>query len=313
MLRKGPMVFLLAAVVLAGIAAWGANQWIRTQADRAAASRVSTSPVVVAAGELEPGQALEGKDLGVVNWPSGSLPAGHFSKTSQLSGRVLKTAVTKGEVMLPAKLAQEGLAGGLSAVVPDGFRAMTVRVDEVVGVGGFVQPGDRVDVLVTMSRAPFTNDPVARLVLQDLPVLTVGEKFQEEGDGGRTKRRKVTVVTLQVKPDQGERLALVSSEAKIILALRNQGDHEDHGGEGVRFSALAPTPATPPPLKAVAANNAGPRVEVIKVAKRRLLSLTPGEDDDPRDGEGEAQRAAPAAAPSPPRMPFGPAPTLPGR
>jgi pilus assembly protein CpaB len=313
MLRKGPIIFLLAAVVLAGIAAWGANQWIRIQADRAAASRVSTAPVVVAAGELEPGQALEGKDLAVINWPSGSLPAGHFAKPAQITGRVVKVGVTKGEVMLPAKLAQEGLAGGLSAVVPDGYRAMTVRVDEVVGVGGFVQPGDRVDVLVTMSRAPFTNDPVARLILQDLPVLTVGEKFHEEAEGSRTKRRKVTVVTLQVKPDQGERLALVSSEAKIILALRNQGDHEDHSGDGVRFSALAPSPPPPPPAKPAVEKNAGPRVEVIKVASRRLLSLVPGEDEEPPKRDGAPRPPAPEMDFPTPRAPAGNVPAPPGR
>jgi pilus assembly protein CpaB len=312
MLRKGPLIFLLAALVLAVFAAWGANQWIRTQADRAAASRVSTAPVVVAAGELEPGKALEGKDLAVVSWPSGNLPAGHFSKPAQVTGRVMRVAMTKGEVMLPAKLAQEGLAGGLSAVVPPGFRAMTVRVDEVVGVGGFVQPGDRVDVLVTMSKSPFSGDPLSRLILQNLPVLTVGEKL-EEGDGGKAKRHKVTVVTLQVNPEEGERLALVSAEAKIILALRSQSDRDDHQGDGVRFSALGPPPAPPPSAKLTAGKDAGPRVEVIKVAKRRLMSLTPGEDDDPREGQTDARQASPAAEVSPPRMPNGPAPAPPGR
>jgi pilus assembly protein CpaB len=250
----------------------------------------------------------------VVNWPSGNQPAGHFARPAQLSGRVLRVAMTKGEVLLPAKLAQEGLAGGLSAVVPAGYRAMTVRVDEVVGVGGFVQPGDRVDVLVTISKAPFNQDPVSRLVLQNLPVLTVGEKL-EDGEGGKAKRHKVTVVTLQVNPEEGERLALISAEAKIVLALRSQGDQQDHQGGGVRFSALAPSPAAAPPVAAAAAAAAprGPQVEMIRVARRQMLSLVPGAGGNSEEEKPEASASAPPSPPAPPQMPIGPAPLRPGR
>ncbi len=312
MLRKGPLIFLLAALMLALAATWAANQWIRSQAEKAAAKKVITAPVVVAAGDLDPGKSLELKDLAVLNWPGANLPAGHFAKPEQIKGRVVRTALNKGEVILPSKLAQEGLAGGLSAVVPEGYRAMTVHVDEVVGVGGFVQPGDRVDVLVTMARGPFNQDPVSRLVLQDLPVLTVGEKFQEEGEGSKAKRRKVTVVTLQVKPQEGERLALISAEAKIILALRNQGDHEDHNGEGVRFSTLAPAPPTPP-AKHVSTEEVGPRVEVIRVAKRRLASMNPDENDDAKETKAKPPEPAQPSAPPLPKMPTGPAPITHGR
>jgi pilus assembly protein CpaB len=121
MLRKGPIVFLTAAVLLAGLAAWGAHRWITTQAEQAAAKRVVTAPVVVASQDLEPGQKLEAKHLLVLNWPAGSLPAGHFARAAQVQGRVLKSSVVKGELMVAGKLAQEGLAGGLSAVVPRAF------------------------------------------------------------------------------------------------------------------------------------------------------------------------------------------------
>lgn len=272
MLRKGPIIFLVAAVILAGLAAFGAHRWITTQAELAAAKRVVTAPVVVASQDLEPGQKLEARHLLLLNWPAGNLPPGHFSRVNQVEGRVLKTNVVKGELMVAGKLAQEGLAGGLSAVVPQGFRAITVRVDEVVGVAGFVQPGDRVDVLAMVAKGGgFSQDPAARMVLQDVNVLTVGERFQEETEGGKIKRRKVTVVTLQVTPEQGERLGLVSSEARILLALRNQGDREDVPTPGVHLTSVMPAPATPappPPPPKPSVVDAGPKVEIIKVATR---------------------------------------------
>lgn len=313
MLRKGPIIFLLAAVVLAGFAAWGANQWIRAQADRAAASRVSTSPVVVAAGELEPGQPLEGKDLGVVNWPNANLPAGHFSKTAQVAGRVLKVAMTKGEVVLPAKLAQEGLAGGLSAVVPDGFRAMTVRVDEVIGVGGFVQAGDKVDVLATLDRGPFSQNPATQVVLRAIPVLTVGERLQEEGEGSKAKRRKVTVVTLQVRPEEGERLALVATEGKVVLALRNQGDLQDAATPGISMTALMPGgPPKPPPAASRQEEEEGPKVEIIKVATSSQQTFTrPVAKDRPRrsavsQADDEENEGSVSPRPCPKTLPSSP-------
>ena len=166
-------------------------------------------------------------------------------------------------------------------MVPEGYRAMTVRVDEVIGVGGFVQPGDRVDVLATVDRGGFRDDPASRVVLQDVPVLTVGEKMQEEGEGAKAKRRKVTVVTLQVEPQQGERLALAANEGKVVLALRNQGDRQEAATPGVRLTALvpalAPTPAPAPQAQPAAAEG----VEVIKGVNRSMQPLRP------QEGKGE--------------------------
>jgi pilus assembly protein CpaB len=311
MLRKGPIVFLAAAILLAGLAAWGAHRWITTQADLAAAKRVVTAPVVVASQDLEPGLKLEGKHLLTLNWPAGNLPAGHFSRVAQVEGRVIKAPVVKGELIIAGKLAQEGIAGGLSAVVPPGFRAVTVRVDEVVGVAGFVQPGDRVDVLATVAKgSAFTQDPASKVVLQDINVLTVGERFQEEQEGGKVKRRKVSVVTLQVTPEDGERLGLVSSEARILLALRNQSDHQDPPTPGVNLAALMPAPsapAPPPPPPPPVVEDTGPKVEVIKVATRVTdtpVAAQTQASPKPAEGAGES-----APARKPPCPITGPAPS----
>lgn len=243
MRRQGPALLMLLALILAGVAAWAAHQWIRGQAAAAAANQIRLAPVLTASRDLDAGQLLEDAHLRRQSWPVTNLPAGYLGDPKAVVGRVLKAPVVAGEVILAAKLAPKGLSGGLSAVVPEGFRAMTVRVDEVIGVGGFVRPGDRVDVLVSLAHGPFRDDPVGRVVLQDVPVLTVGERVQETTKDGKPQKQKAKVATLQVKPEQAERLALASAEGKILLALRNQGDHATPDTAGVRLTLLAPAAA----------------------------------------------------------------------
>lgn len=273
MLRKAPILFLAAALMLAVLAAVSAHRWMLNRASQSAAVKVVSAPIVVAKADLPAGQRLEAQDLAVQQWPQGHLPPGSLSQPEQAQGRVLKGPAVAGEVILASKLAPEGTLGGLSAVVPEGYRAITVHVDEVVGVAGFLQPGDRVDVFMTVDKGPFQNDPATRLVLQDVPVLAVGEKVQEEdGGGNKVHRHKATVVTLQLKPDEGERLVLGSSEGRVLLALRSQGDHQDHQSGGVRMASLMPgllaaarpaAPAKPPQ----------PTIEVIKGVTRSLQTL----------------------------------------
>ncbi|MBU1275880.1 MAG: Flp pilus assembly protein CpaB [Proteobacteria bacterium] len=269
MSRKGPLIFLILALVLAGAAAWGAHQWLRVQSAGEGAKKLNLAPVVVASRVLPAGQQLTAKDLAVQAWPVSALPPGRFGQSKQVMGRVLKGPMVKGEVVLAGKLAPEGAAGGLSAVVPPGSRAMTVKVDEVIGVGGFVQPGDRVDVLVTLAGGSFRNDPVSRTVLEDINVLTVGEKIQRD-DQGRGRTNKVKVVTLQLKPGQAERLALASNEGRVVLALRNQTDREPSQGGGVSLSALVPLSI--PKLSAQAAEPQKPQGTVVEVLKGVKLS-----------------------------------------
>ncbi|MBI5521308.1 MAG: Flp pilus assembly protein CpaB [Desulfarculus sp.] len=295
MLRKAPLMFMLLALVLAILAAWSAHRWIEGRATQAAATKVVTSPILVAGADLLAGQRLEAQHLVIQQWPAGTLPAGHLSRPEQALGRVVKGAVVKGEVILAAKLLPEGLAGGLSAVVPEGYRAMTVHVDEVIGVGGFLQPGDRVDVLVTFAKGPFSNDPATRVLLQDVPVLTVGEKAQEEPEGSKMKRQKATVVALQLKPEQGERLALAANEGKVILALRNQGDRQDQPGGGIRLTSLLPAAA--PPAPPPSPKQEAPTIEVIKGVERGVQSL--GKPTQ----EIRSARQAPQAQAAPPELP----------
>lgn len=266
MLRKGSFIFLALAIVLAAAAAFAAHKWIERQGAVAAASRIAMTPVVVAARDLPAGQALTSGDLEVHRWPQAGLPKGSFNSANAIKGRVLKTAASKGEPLLMGKLAAKGLRGGLSAVVPEGYRAMTVKIDEVIGVGGFVQPGDQVDVLVTISKGPFQKDPITRTVLQGVSVLTVGEKVAQNKNS-KPRRDKSKVVTLQVTPLQGETLALASYEGKLILALRNHADSNELPSKGVRLTTLLPI-TTGKDGGEVKMDEKRPSIEIIKGSVR---------------------------------------------
>ena len=253
MRRKAPFIFILMAVVLSAATVWGAHRWMNGRAATLAAKKMGLTPVVVAASDLPGGVVLDLDHLTIRHWPKSALPRGYYPSIARLKGRVLRTATSAGEVILVTKLAEKGLAGGLAAVVPDGYRALTIKVDEVIGVGGFVQPGDRVDVLLTYAKAAYRENPATRIVLRNVTVLTVDARVAQKGkDASSAKKhavKKNKVVTLKVLPEQAERLALAASEGKILLALRNGGDNQDDRTEGVRLTALLPPPAIPTPQK----------------------------------------------------------------
>lgn len=290
MVRRIPLLLTLAGLVLAAAAAWAAHGWIRSQGELAARKQVVFKPVVTAARDLPAGHAISVRDLRVTPWPQTGLPAGYFSSPAALKGRAPLTRLFKGEVVLAGKLAAKGLSGGLSSMVPKGMRAMTVKVDEVIGVGGFVQPGDRVDVLVTMDSGPFRDDPVTRTVLKGVRVLTVGEKVERKtGKGTRPKRRKVSVVTLQLTPAQGETLALAAATGKVLLSLRNQADDKLPSTAGVRLTSLAAEAAGTPASSKKDASS--PTIEVIRGVRRSLQSMEPEGGSAPEGRRAEATQA----------------------
>ncbi|KIX13802.1 pilus assembly protein CpaB [Dethiosulfatarculus sandiegensis] len=205
--------------------------------------------MVVAKRNLPEGQTLTVADLTVRDWPRNSLPPGSFNQVKNLDGRVVKTRLIAGEPVLKAKLSPKGLRGGLSAVVAPGMRAVTVKVDEVIGVGDFVQPRDRVDVIVTVNRSGYSKNPAARIVLQDVEVLAVEKNPRVETGGGKKKSKsKLRVATLQLTPADAEKLALASTEGKLLLSLRNQADHRAATTKGVRLDNLIKGPVNPPGL-----------------------------------------------------------------
>jgi pilus assembly protein CpaB len=211
-----------------------------------------TQPVVVAAADLNLGTELKKEDLTVVNFPQGAAPEGSFARVQDVLGRGLIVAMVKNEPLMPGKLASKEAGAGLPPIIPEGMRAVSVRVNEVVGVAGYVLPGTRVDVVCTASPSSLPQDATSKVVLSNVQVLTAGTRLEQDQEKG--KPMQVTVVTLLVYPDQAERLALASTEGKIQLALRNPLDQGAPETPGVKPAMLLGVVKAQAPGKTVARN-----------------------------------------------------------
>ena len=223
---------------------------------RLIASRVTanakqpTTQVILAARTMELGTLIRDSDLKLGDWP-GALPKGSVMRKEDVVGRGVMSAIYEGEPVLENRLAPKGAGAGLAATIPAGMRAVAVRVNEVVGVAGFVVPGMRVDVLIS-GNPPGGSAAVGTLsktLLQNIEVLSAGQNFQKDAEG---KPVQVQVVNLLVTPDQAEILSLASNETRIQLILRNPLDTETTKTNGVALASLyggmvkAPEPAPKP-------------------------------------------------------------------
>src|ERR1700682_3586629 len=176
--------------------------------------------VVVAANDIQVGARVEEHDVRLAKFPALDLPQGAYGKRSQVLGRGVVVPIAKGEFILPAKLAPENAGTGLPSLIPPGMRAVSVRVNEVVSVAGFVTPGTRVDVLLTGTPSGGT-EPQTTTVLQNVAVIAAGHTLERSATGDA---QSTPVITLLVSPDAAQRLTLASSEGHIQLALRNPLD-----------------------------------------------------------------------------------------
>jgi pilus assembly protein CpaB len=233
-MRNRIFAVLVLAVVAGGGLAYGTYNAINTQPVKTVTA--PTQPVVVASVDLPLGTELKKEDLTVVNFPVGAAPEGAFAKPADVIGRGLIVSVVKNEIVLNAKLASKEAGAGLPPVIPDGMRAVSVRVNEVIGVAGYVLPGTRVDVVATASPNGSPHDATSKVVLSNVQVLTAGTRLEQDQEKG--KPMAVTVVTLLVYPEQSERLALASTEGKIQLALRNPLDTSAPETPGIKPAVL---------------------------------------------------------------------------
>ena len=277
-MRNRIFAVLVIAVLAGGGLAYGTYNMMNNPQVRVVQTK--SQPVVVAKNDLSLGVELRLEDLEVAHFPDGQAPDGAFVKREELVGRGVISSFVKNEPILPAKLASKEAGAGLPPVIPEGMRAVSVRVNEVIGVAGYVLPGTRVDVLASMSP---TNNPVdmtSKVVLANVQVLTAGTRIEQDQKDG--KPVQVTVVTMSVTPEQAERLALASTEGKIQLALRNPLDQTAPATPGMKPAVLlgvakAATPvqtsasAKPKPGQAVTMSAAPvyiPTVEIIRGDKR---------------------------------------------
>ncbi|MBI3493161.1 MAG: Flp pilus assembly protein CpaB [Acidobacteria bacterium] len=272
MARMRVFIVLALAVTVGGVFAYATYTYVQ----KAPAKTVTlpTRPVVVAATDLDVGATLGRDDIRIIDWPANAVPSTAIGNPDEVVGRGLIMPVIQNEPILPLKLASKDAGAGLPPAIPPGLRALSVRVNEVIGVAGYVLPGTRVDVVATVSPTDQHTDMTSKVILTNVQVLAAGTKI--ERDVEHNKPMPVTVVTLLVDPEQSERLTLAASEGKIQLALRNPLDRATPPTRGIRPSALvgdvliakarvartakaSPRPAPAPDL---------PTVEIIRGDKR---------------------------------------------
>ncbi|NVM76641.1 pilus assembly protein CpaB [Duganella sp. SG902] len=254
-------LLMMALAVAFGLAAVAlASRWLLRQAPGA------SNKIVVAALDVNLGQRLTPEMLKQIDWPAETLPRGALRDGGKLVGRVLRTSVLRDEPLSEAKLAPAGTLGGLSALIAEGKRAITVRVNDVVGVAGFALPGNFVDIIVNTQS---NERAISKIVLERILVLAVAQEVGRD----ETKPRVVNAVTLEVTPAQAENLDLARSVGTLSLVLRNQVDPRPGTTEGATKGTLlgaheAPPAATPVAEPPPAAPPARPRMQVANAAPR---------------------------------------------
>jgi pilus assembly protein CpaB len=272
-------IALVVAVFFGLIAAYGIYNFLRQQRDVAESLRNTTQDVVVASKDLPAGTTINDELIkkGMIKtapWPKTSVPAGSFASTQQLIGKTNRVKIIANEPILESRLAGEG--AGLTTRLESGKRALAVKVDEIIGVSGFIVPDDRVDVIVTTVPPGSNNqdNKMSKIVLQNKRVLSVAQNVeQKEG-----KPQVARSITLEVSPQEAEKLSLAAQEGQIVLALRATGDDAEAKTIGSsKRDLLAMVAASPRPASgAVAAAPAAPskyQIEVIQGGNRKVVEF----------------------------------------
>lgn len=234
MRNKRLIIALLAAVTFGLIAAFSVKQYLLS-----AQTFNRTNNVVVAKVDIPMGTRIIAEQLVVAQFPTNVTPQGAIPTVdANLIGRVTTVAISQRDPVTEMKLAPIGTAGGLQAVIPEGYRAMTVKVDDVVGISGFIMPGALVDVVVVIAppKNDGANEKISKIVLQNIKVLANGQNIDRPKNDREVER--VKAVTLQVTPEQAEKLALASSEGKLQLVMRNSVDQADEQTPGANKQRL---------------------------------------------------------------------------
>lgn len=237
MKQRRVLIILLLALVAAAVAGFSTLRFLSTRPVAAAATRPDRkAEVVVATRPLPVGTLLAEEDLRIIEWPAESVPQGYVTVRTDAVGRGLMSAVRTNEPILASELAEKGSGAGLPIIIPEGKRALSIRVDEIIAVAGFVIPGTRVDVLLTIEQ---NGDARTQVILQNMTVLAAGQTVQRDDEGNPMN---VGVVTLLVTPNEAEKLTLAAQKGRLQLALRNMIDVEEAATDGARANALLTGP-----------------------------------------------------------------------
>jgi len=277
--QKRPLVFLGVAIGIALVTTFMVYQWLQGQRTSNVATpvvEIEGVSVAVAIADIPWGTPLEEKNVRMMRYPEEGIPAGHFQDQASLKGRVVLTNLKKNEPILESKLAPIDLkTGGVSAVMDPNKRAMAVKVNEVVGLPGFVQPGDRVDVMGTFEdprrKASSSGGKVevTKVVLENTLVLAIDT--QMERANGEEKPVPVKVITLEVSMEEAEKLAMAENGGKLRLALRSPLNPEVKKTKGANFKDLLSSHQLIPPSPKVAKPKN--QVEVINGTDRKTMKF----------------------------------------
>src|SRR5689334_4423623 len=268
MRNKRLIIALLAAITFGLIAAVSVKQYLLS-----AQAFNRTNEVVVAKVAIPVGSRIIAEQLTTAQFPADVTPEGAISKIdANLIDRVVVTAISPRDPITEAKLAPVGSLGGLSSVIPEGYRAMTVKVDDVVGVSGFIMPGTLVDVVVVIQppKGTANEEMISKIVLQNIKVLASGQNI-DKPKNDREVERAIKAVTLQVTPEQAEKLALAQSEGKLQLVMRNSVDQADEQTNGANKRSLL-------------------------TGERAMIAPDPGTNSSPKPAPSSVRRTAPRPA-----------------
>ena len=233
-------IAIVASTIFGLIAAYGVYDFLRGQRRAVEALRDSTQDVVVAAGEIPPGKTIDAGMLKIAKYPKASVPRGSFGSPSALIGKTVAHGIVAGEPLLANRLA-EGQGALLTAMLAPGTRAIAIKVNEIIGVSGFITPNDRVDVIANLEK-PGTeglDKELTKLVLQDKRVLSVAQTVEKTKDG---KPKVASSITLELTPDEAEKLSFATTRGQIVLALRGANDRTTAETKGSTVADFLPAP-----------------------------------------------------------------------
>ncbi len=283
MRNKRFFLVLVGALIFGVLAAVSVSRYLSS----AQAYTKNLNKVAVAKVAIPIGSKIIPEQIMVVQFPKESTPDGAYDTPEKLAGRVAVMNIAAREPITESRLAPEGTAAGLSAIIPEGYRAMTVKVDDAAGISGFIMPGTLVDVVVVIDprEGSGMQDPISKIVLQNIKVLANGQNIDKPKD--EREANSVKAVTLQVTPEQAEKLALASSEGKLQLVMRSQIDQGDEQTPGVNKRGLlsgekatqAPEPGS---LKSEQPKSDAKPVRRVSAAPKPVQTAAPAPQPTPR-------------------------------
>lgn len=276
MKRYRPLVFFAVALLLGLVTSILVFSWLQNEKNRLMAAPIPLSQnvqVLVANADLSWGTKLTQEMMQMQELPPGAIPEGHFTSLEAINDRVLLVDIKRNELLLESKLAPLGTTGGgVAAVTDPNKRAMSVKVDDVIGVAGFIKPADHVDVMVTIEpEAGKQGNTVAKMILENVKVLAAGTQMERKGKDEEPKQ--VQVITVEVDVEEAEKLALASNQGRLRLALRNPLNKEHVLTKGANVGALLSSFRPKVAARPKVDDDGSIRIEVIKGDVRKEVKF----------------------------------------